>query len=136
MTIKTYTTQTKQQIQVLMLKLKLIQTLLLEKLEETMRLPTTLIFQEDLILFSTTTVLMLSEKLQTDGKETQTILDQLKQLDLRQTELLKLRLLLLFKRKLIQMLLSEKPEETMRKLTMLISQEDQISFSITTELLS
>ena len=76
MTTKTGIIQTKNQIQELMLKLKLIQMPLSEKREENMKkliMPT---FPEDQTSFQDTTVKQLSEKLPTDGKETQITLDQ------------------------------------------------------------
>jgi hypothetical protein len=95
-------TLTKSQIQVLMLKLKLIQMQLSEKQEEITRKPTMPIFLADQTSFLISTVLPSSENNPTDGKETQTTPVKQKQLVLSQTELLLLRLLLLSKRKLTQ----------------------------------
>jgi hypothetical protein len=59
MTTRIHSTQIRNQIQVLMLKLKLIQTLLLEKLEETTKLGTMLTFQVSHILLMLKTPLLL-----------------------------------------------------------------------------
>ena len=82
MTTRTDTMLTKNQIQVLMLKLNLmlklkrIQTLLWEQLEQTTKKPTRPTFQENHISLKHSTVMQLWERSQIDGKETQTTLVQ------------------------------------------------------------
>jgi len=76
MTTRTDTTLTRNQIQVLILKLNLIQTLHLEKPEEITKKPTKLTFPENHISLKLSTEMQLWEKSPTDGKETQTTLDQ------------------------------------------------------------
>ena len=71
MTTRTSTTQISNQIQVLMPKSKPIQTLPWEKLEPTTKPPTMLFFPEDHIWSKPMLEKPLSEKFQTDGKETQ-----------------------------------------------------------------
>ena len=122
MIIKTGTTQTRNQIQVLMLKSRLIQTPLSEKKVVNTRKLTTPTFPEDQILFQIIMELLLLEKPLTDGKETQTTLDQQSFQHLS----------LLLKRRLIQTLLSEKKVVNMKRLTTPTSPEDQISFQTIT----
>ena len=76
MITRIFTIQIRNQIQVLMPKSKLIQTLLLEKPEPTTRPQTMLFFQEDHIWSKPMPELPLSEKCLTDGKETTNTLAQ------------------------------------------------------------
>ena len=75
-TIKTHLTQIRNQIQVLMLKLRLIQTLLSEKLVETTKPGTMPIFPESHISLMPRTPPQLSDNPPTDGKEMLNTLDQ------------------------------------------------------------
>ena len=144
MITRTSTTQTSNQIQVLMLKSKLIQTLPWEKPEPTTKPQTMLFFPEDHIWSKPTLEKPLSEKFQTDGKETQIILVQPRsqyhkpplhhlmksQLANHPVTITK-RLKPLFKNK-IQTLLSEKLEITLTTLTTPTYQEDQFSLMLLT----
>jgi hypothetical protein len=109
MTTRISTIQTSNQIQVLTVKLnltllsKLIQMLLLEKLELTTKLQTMPSFQEDHIWSKPMLELLLSEKCLIDGKETTNILVQLNFQLLKQPLLLLLQLLL-SKRRSTQMI--------------------------------
>jgi hypothetical protein len=109
MTTRISTIQTSNQIQVFTVKLnltllsKLIQMLLLEKLELTTKLQTMPSFQEDHIWSKPMLELLLSEKCLIDGKETTNILVQLNFQLLKQPLLLLLQLLL-SKRRSTQMI--------------------------------
>jgi hypothetical protein len=109
MTTRISTIQTSNQIKVLTVKLnltllsKLIQMLLLEKLELTTKLQTMPSFQEDHIWSKPMLELLLSEKCLIDGKETTNILVQLNFQLLKQPLLLLLQLLL-SKRRSTQMI--------------------------------
>jgi hypothetical protein len=129
MTLRLYSTQMQNRNRVfcLMLKLKLIQTLLSEQLETTTKMQTMLIFPEIQFLSKDSTVTQLLENNLTDGKETHLTLVQLR------SQLLHLQPLQppqpqphhqhqpqhLFKRKPIQTLPSELPVTTTKMPTML-----------------
>jgi len=120
MITRTDTTLTRNQIQVLILKLNLIQTLLLEKPVEITKKQMKLTFPESHISLKLSTEMQLWEKSLTDGKETQTTLDQPNFQPHN----------LLTKRKRIQTQPSEKQVTITKKSTKLTYLVNQISFSI------